>query len=451
VGFQVTNGSNRYAGTGGVLGMLFQKKTPSMSRRFVPMLAACFFALLSLLTGCGTPQVTVEQGIAPAVERGIERATGAGAPEVSSPPAADSRMLAADKRIFLDVSLEFLDEYQLPKMTFEETPVGGLSAIAYDRQRDRFYSLSDDPSAFAPARFYTLRLTLDSKETGSIGIKNVSVEGVTALTAEDGQPYARNTINPEGLAFAAPNTVFVASEGVSSAGIPPFVNEFDLSTGQWRKSLPIPQRYLPDAAGAAQQRGVQDNMGFESLTLNPGGAGEPLRLFTATEAPLLQDRDAPDSEQPPKNRLLHYLTSLTGDPPVLIAEHLYPMDKAPKWSIVNGLTDLMVLDGGGHFLSLERSLGFLGYGARIFQVATGGATDTSAIASLKGEVKGIEPVRKKLLLNLAELGITLDNLEGMTLGPRLPDGTQSLLLVSDNNFEEEQKTQFLLFRLKKGR
>ncbi|MBW4492296.1 MAG: esterase-like activity of phytase family protein [Oscillatoria princeps RMCB-10] len=415
------------------------------------MLAACAFALLSLLTGCGAPQVALERGIAPAVERGIERAAGVGEPAPSEPPAADSGPLAADKRIFLDVSLEFLDEYLLPKMTFEETPVGGLSAIAYDRQRDRFYALSDDPSAFAPARFYTLRLSLDSEDTGRIGIKNVSIEGVTPLTAEDGQPYARNTINPEGLAFAPPNTVFVASEGVSSAGIPPFVNEFDLSTGQWRKSLPLPQRYLPDAAGSEQQRGVQNNLGFESLTLNPGGAGEPLRVFTATESPLLQDTDQPDSEQQPKNRLLHYLTSPAGDPPVLIAEHLYPMDTPPKWSIANGLTDLMVLDGGGHFLSLERSLGFLGYGARIFQVATGGATDTSAIASLKGEVKGIEPVRKKLVLNLASLGVTLDNLEGMTLGPRLPDGTQSLLLVSDNNFEEAQATQFLLFRLKKGR
>lgn len=56
-------------------------------------------------------------------------------------------------------------------------------------------------------------------------------------------------------------------------------------------------------------------------------------------------------------------------------------------------------------------------------------------------------VKKKLLLDLKELGILLDNLEGMTLGSRLPDGTQSLLLVSDNNFNSEQVTQFLLFRL----
>jgi hypothetical protein len=52
-----------------------------------------------------------------------------------------------------------------------------------------------------------------------------------------------------------------------------------------------------------------------------------------------------------------------------------------------------------------------------------------------------------LLLDLSTLGIPLDNVEGMTLGPRLPDGRRSLVLVSDNNFAASQFTQFLLFAL----
>jgi hypothetical protein len=111
------------------------------------------------------------------------------------------------------------------------------------------------------------------------------------------------------------------------------------------------------------------------------------------------------------------------------------------------LTDLLTLDSGGHFLTLERSYGFLGGSAKIYQVATGAATDTSGIETLKGDVSRIDAVKKKLLLDLSELGIYLDNLEGMTLGPRLPDGSQSLVLVSDNNFNDIQLTQFLLFRL----
>jgi len=35
----------------------------------------------------------------------------------------------------------------------------------------------------------------------------------------------------------------------------------------------------------------------------------------------------------------------------------------------------------------------------------------------------------------------------MTLGPQLPDGSQSLILLSDDNFSDNQETQILLFRL----
>jgi hypothetical protein len=106
------------------------------------------------------------------------------------------------------------------------------------------------------------------------------------------------------------------------------------------------------------------------------------------------------------------------------------------------------VDTGGHFLSLERSYGLLGASAKIYQVATGAATDTSGIATLKGDISRIDAVKKKLVLDLSTLGIYLDNLEGMALGPRLPDGSQSLVLVSDDNFSDTQLTQFLLLRLK---
>jgi hypothetical protein len=54
-----------------------------------------------------------------------------------------------------------------------------------------------------------------------------------------------------------------------------------------------------------------------------------------------------------------------------------------------------------------------------------------------------------LLLNFDSLGLPtgLDNVEGMTLGPVLPNGQQSLVLVSDNNFSATQFTQILAFGL----
>ena len=62
-------------------------------------------------------------------------------------------------------------------------------------------------------------------------------------------------------------------------------------------------------------------------------------------------------------------------------------------------------------------------------------------------MSSIRPVEKTLLLDLDTLGIPLDNVEGMTIGPTLPDGRSSLVMVSDNNFAAAQFTQFLLFAL----
>ena len=124
------------------------------------------------------------------------------------------------------------------------------------------------------------------------------------------------------------------------------------------------------------------------------------------------------------------------------------MELAPFGALFNGLAELMNLDQGGHFLGLERAFGLKGFSIKLFQLATGAATDISTYASLKGDTAGIAPIRKRLLLDLASLDIQLDNLEGMTLGPQLPDGDRSLLLVSDDNFDPNQVTQFLLFRLK---
>lgn len=54
---------------------------------------------------------------------------------------------------------------------------------------------------------------------------------------------------------------------------------------------------------------------------------------------------------------------------------------------------------------------------------------------------------KTLLLDLSSLGISLDNIEGASWGPVLPNGHRSLVLVSDNNFNPAQFTQFLAFEL----
>ena len=337
-------------------------------------------------------------------------------------------------------------------MKYKDTPVGGLSALAYDRKRNKFYTLSDDRSQFAPARFYTLGLSLKRSDKGEIGLEKVDIEDVTFITDENGKTYAKGSLDPEGIALSPKDTVFISSEGIPSQGIAPFIREFDLKTGQHKQDLLIPDRYLPNNSTKEEQppRGIQDNLGFESLTLEPGSlgaaSGDPFRLFTATESAVFQDSLPPDSDQQTRIRWMQYLIGNIARP-MVVTEHVYLLDPMPKGAKDNGLTEIVTVDTGGHFLSLERTYGLSGASAKIFQVATGAATDTSGIATLKGDISRINPVKKKLVLDLSTLGIYLDNLEGMTLGSRLPDGSQSLLLVSDDNFNEAQLTQFLLFRL----
>ena len=359
-----------------------------------------------------------------------------------------SPQIMAEQRLFPPISLEFWAEYQLPKQTFEGTPVGGLSALTYDRQKDCFYALSDDRSQGAPARFYTLKIQIPTIENSKTQIETVTIEAVTLLKNQSGQTYQPQTIDPEGIALSPRDTVFISSEGVAKREITPFIGEFNLKTGQLQQTLPLPQRFLPGEEPDGSPRGVEDNLGFESLTISAISTlkDDPFRLFAATEWSLTQDTTETDQGEKPL-RWLHYGINSIGTP-VLIAEHLYLLDESPKGAVSNGLTELLAFPQKGFWLSLERTFGLFGNGAKIFQVVNTNASDTSNRLSITGDLTDVNPLQKKLLLNLSDLGIELDNLEGMTLGPRLSDGSQTLILVSDDNFNQSQVTQFLLFSLR---
>ncbi len=360
-------------------------------------------------------------------------------------------------RIFQDFSLEFLGEYQLPKTKFESTNVGGLSAITYDKSSDTFYALSDDRSQLSPARFYTLKINFDQSNESNPKIDNISINNVTFLKNNRGENYSKGTIDPEGITISPRNTLFISSEGIPSKNIPPFIREYSFS-GELKNDIRIPQRFLENESDEeiSNPRGVRENLGFEALTLKADStlADDPFRLFAATEAGLSQDTTTvlqdnlqeEFDEQRERIRFLHYEIDSIGSP-ILVAEHLYLLEPSKNGVLYNGLTELVALNQPGYFLSLERTFGIRGAGAKIFQVAIGNATDTSRIDSLKGNLSQIQPLKKQLVLDLDSLGIELDNLEGAVFGPKFKDGSQSLILVSDDNFRDNQVNQFLLFRL----
>lgn len=364
--------------------------------------------------------------------------------------------VSAESRIFLPLKAELLDVAILPKQTFAETVVGGLSAITYDINRDVFYALSDDRGSLAPPRFYTLKIATNTGAANPT-IQSVQVTNVTFLKDAEGQVYESGRLDAEGMRLSPRSSLFISSEGVAATNSPPSLNEYDLETGMLKTAFRLPERFLSaestdaeifvDPAEAPQ--GIRDNQGFEALALSAtslDGEREPFRLFMATESALGQDF-SDDPTVPLNSRFLHYL--IGPGQSTLISEHAYPLSLEPMGAVSNGLSELLTVDRGGHFLALERVFGIRGFEIKLFQIATGSATDISTLARLSS-LEGINPIRKQLLLDFATLDLpvdAIDNLEGMTLGPPLPDGSASLWMISDDNFTDEQTTQIWLLRL----
>ena len=333
--------------------------------------------------------------------------------------------------------IEFLGQATFPTGTqFKGTEVGGLSGITYDQSKNVYYSISDDRSNKAPARFYTLKIDLSGGT-----LKKVDLVNVTTLLKPNGKHFPALSLDPEGIAFKRNGSLFISSEGDTNRSIKPFINQFSL-TGKQIKELPITRKFLPTPK---KNNGIRNNLGFESLAIAPNQK----YLFTATENALYQDGNIATITAGSPVRIIKYNLS-TFKP---IHEYLYmtqPIAGTPKTASFsnNGLVDLLAIDDN-HLLSLERSFSpSKGNTIRLYEVDLTKANDISKIQSLKAvNIKKIKSTQKKLLLDFNQLKIPLDNIEGLTLGECLPDKRRSLIVVSDNNFSSIQFTQILAFAI----
>lgn len=349
--------------------------------------------------------------------------------------------------------LQYLGQIQLaPGTTFEGTVVGGLSGISYDPGRDCYYVISDDRSANGPARFYTVRLSVSDR-----GIDDMVVESVHPLLDEGGRPFRPRAFDssppvvppdPEGIAFdGGRQRLYWSSEGERRTAGPrgpvladPWVRIAGLDGGYLGR-FAIP----PGLAMSAQRTGSRRNNTLEGLTVTADGT----QLFAAMEGPGYDDGALPDRTHGALTRITAYRLDSGGDPAPPAAQYAYPLEPAPARpgdpAATNGLTDLVALSDTA-FLVIERSFSARPT-VRVFRADIGNATDVLAVPALTGAA--VTPMTKTLLADLsAAPGIDpLDNIEGITLGPRLPDGRQTLVLVSDDNFAPRQVTQFLAFAM----
>ena len=327
-------------------------------------------------------------------------------------------------------------------------PFGGISGLTTRDEGRTIFGISD---ARFGGRIYGFTL---EDVGGSLRVRTVSGTSLS-MAPEDSRP------DTEGIALLPDGTFAVSAEGTGPVEsgdprLPPSIGIYGRH-GNFVRRLEIPEKFIPERTGSAT-RGARGNSGFESLTLSPDGA----RLFTAVETALIQDGDAPTFEAGSRTRILEF--EARGNTYERSREFAYDIDpvQRPPYATrtaINGLVELLAVNRTT-LLALER--GYVEHRAdpaqhgsriRLFRVSLAGATDVSALESLKGRTDVI-PATKTLLVDLSEVqGLSrelapgLDNFEGMTFGPRLPDGRASLLLVSDDNFNQDQRTWFLLFAI----
>lgn len=240
----------------------------------------------------------------------------------------------------------------------------------------------------------------------SIPIGSDGSVGPAAMKPADGTLAATGKARDcEGIAFVpSAGTLFVSTENQEILG-------YDLAGRENGKALRIPGDMGPGS--------IEDNRGFEALTYN-----DTTGLFwTTTESPLKKDTFLPrilrlqsfgrDGE--PGERFFYQ----TGEPlrsPAGTAAYVY------------GVPALAAMDDG-RLLVLEREI----------YVPNGGFWDKLTNSFTKTDLYLVDPVhdtagilRKSLLCSFRTGALDLANFEGMCLGPELPDGTRTLVLIADS-------------------
>ena len=355
---------------------------------------------------------------------------------------------------------------------------GFFSDLYFDRPTGAYYGLADrgpgGGTIAYDARVQRFRLDVDPA-TGAIG--GFALARTIALTDADGRalngldPARLNgaagvmgrSLDPEGFVVGRGGTFFVSDE------YGPAVLEFDAEGRLLRRFSP-PANLVPREPGGAVNlvagrptiaAGRQDNRGYEGLAISPDGS----RLYAILQDPLVEEGD-PDGRRARNLRIVEYGTA-TGQPG---RQFIYQLDTLASINAampgtgqrlgadvqgrgigVSSLTALnaqefLVIERDGRGAGVDDPLGTAPIGSkRVYRVNLAGATDVSGL-SLAGTNElppGVVPASKSLFLDvaaaLAAAGQKMpEKLEGLTIGPRLADGSYAVLIGTDNDFSVTQ-------------
>ncbi len=338
---------------------------------------------------------------------------------------------------------------------FQDTVIGGLSGVEYDEANKRFLFVSDDRTTTdspTPPRMYTANLNYDA--TSFTGVTFMST---FKMKQPNGSDYAKvpdaAVADPEAVRIdpVTGNYLWVSEgdrflTGTPTRVINPFIREIR-PDGTHVREYTLPPMFNMSATDV----GPRGNAVFEGLTFTPDKA----KAVVIMEGALFQDGTSPTNATGTVARISVF-DRATG---LVNAQYAYRIDPVqvlatPTGSFtVNGPTEILALSNT-RFLVLERSfsVGVVGNQVRLYEIDISAATNVLTTPALAAAT--YTPVTKKLVLNFDTLKPRVGqiaNLEGMTFGPRLPNGRDTLVVVADDNFpaadSETDRNQILVFEV----
>lgn len=344
--------------------------------------------------------------------------------------------------------LKLISVYEIPFLQdYKNTRVGGLSGIDYDAKNDLYYLISDDRSQTNDSRFYTAKILLNNNQ-----IKGVEFLQVNTLKNEAGNTYGNwissplTAADPEDIRYNPKNNTLIwSSEGARIVSPDklvlqnPSVSFMDLN-GNILDKVILPSNLKIQK----QEKGPRNNGTLEGITFD----AKYKNIYASLEEPLFEDDDPASTNKGAFIRLYKF-DAETKKNTFQYAYKLDPIahEPIPKDAFdVNGISAIQYF-GKNKLLVVERSFstGIAPCTIKIFLCDLKTAGNIKNYTSLKNQK--FKPATKKIILNMDDLDIFVDNIEGITFGPQLANGYRSLVFVSDNNFSEKQKTQLLLFEL----
>lgn len=303
---------------------------------------------------------------------------------------------------------------------FQNTVIGGLSGLFFDPHTQTLSVISDDPGKNSDNRFY--EFSVDYRKSVPLEIQNVHIFRPENNLKKD------VFLDSEGIVRTSEGHLIVSSETLFD-GSKNFHKIFD-QNGEQIGAFSVGDKFIPKA-----DFGIQANKGFEGLTTNSDSS----ILWTANESPLHQDKiEGKD--------LVRLIKLVKKENYEVLAEYAYELEPFPVAK--NGLSEMMYISEH-KLLTIERAHNYLTNTTivRLFEVEIKNSKNYKNVPAFKSQKK-IQTVTKKLLLDFKDLKLPkVDNLEGISFGPTLPNGKNSLIVVSDNNFNPLQITQFIFLQL----